>query len=119
MRVVSILLCIVTSALAFSPHPIQTTTPRHQSSLQMDAVTAAEVALPVGIMLAAVAASLAKAPVDDDASTDAVSASSEPAGSEPAEQVAVLEEEEAPKSGKAVRVLKKLVAPWRKWENIQ
>ena len=99
----------------------------------------AETTFPVVIMLAAMAASIVKAPTTDDVfSPDAiamttsrtvaatpvlasVSVVAEPAAFEAAESpVAVVQVEETlPKSRKAVRVLKKIVAPWRKWENIQ
>lgn len=88
----------------------------------------------MGIMLAAMAASIAKAPTDEDAvslvdamalTTGTVAVATVPtslsvsaAVETSPSPVAAVEEEEAPKSRKGVRVLKKLVAPWRKWENI-
>jgi hypothetical protein len=93
----------------------------------MEAVSMSEIAIPACMMLVAMAATTAQkdkvvivSPVAIATPTMAVAAvgASDPTVEPKAISIPAVEEEEAPKSRKAVRVLKKMVAPWRKWDTI-
>lgn len=87
-----------------------------------------EIAIPACMMLVAMAATTAQkdevvivSPVAIAATptmTVAAVGASEPTVEPKAISIPAVEEEEAPKGRKAVRVLKKIVAPWRKWDTI-